>query len=145
MPTAVMWSSFYQTLNVTKEVAEINLGRDLVQQYFDNEKFQEIAKAINDCKVIYKGDGGAFTYQDINEFLGFFDELGLYHRRKALDYEIVDNFFGGMILEAFIYKEFEDYIGDLSIHSEEDHALENVLTLGSKLASDPRRSRQVAI
>jgi hypothetical protein len=52
MPTAVMWSSFYQTLNVTKGVAEINLGRDLVQQYFDNEKFQEIAKAINDCKVI---------------------------------------------------------------------------------------------
>jgi hypothetical protein len=91
MPTAVMWSSFYQTLNVTKGVAEINLGRDLVQQYFDNEKFQEIAKAINDCKVIYKGDGGAFTYQDINEFLGFFDELGLYHRRKALDYEIVDH------------------------------------------------------
>jgi hypothetical protein len=58
---------------------------------------------------------------------------------------IVDNFFGGMILEAFVNKEFEDYLGDLSIHSGEDHALENVLTLGSKLASDPRRSRQVAI
>ncbi len=66
-----MWHSFSETLYITKQVAQVNLGRDLVRQYFENDSFQQIAKAINDCKILYEGDGGEFEWQELNEFLGF--------------------------------------------------------------------------
>ncbi len=76
---------------------------------------------------------------------GFFDELGLHYRRGALYYEMVNSLFGGIILETFVYKEIGGFVQSVRTKSGEDMAFSGFLAIGSKLTSDPKRSRQVAI
>lgn len=143
--TLLMWHSFTQTLEVTKEVAQVNLARDLSREYFANDTFKKIHLAIVECKPLHDGIGGQFSWQQLNDWLGFLDDVGIYFRRGALDYEMADHLFGGIILEAYVYAEVREFIAEIAKNGAEPDALKDFLELGRKIAENPRRAAQVKL
>jgi hypothetical protein len=56
----------------------------VAQEFYQADKpYLKIAGAIESCQKLYKGDGGRFTHVEINDYLGFFSDLGLLQQRGA--------------------------------------------------------------
>ena len=91
----------YRATRLDHETEEIQLARGLYREFYLEEKpYLQIANAIESCKKLYKGDGGSFGHLAINEYLGFFSDLGLFMDRGALSEEMIGHFFGAFIIEA---------------------------------------------
>lgn len=140
--TLLMWYSFDETLKTTKAIEQVTLSRELSKEYAESATFAEIHATIAACKPLYDGNGGKFTWQQINRFLGFFEDVGFYYRRGALDYASVDHLFGGIILETYVYAEIQDYIANVRENSAEPSAFTEFMAIGERLAVDPLRSAQ---
>lgn len=101
----------YRATRLDHETEEIQLARGLYREFYLEEKpYLQIANAIEACKKLYKGDGGSFGHLAINEYLGFFSDLGLFMRKGALSEEMIGHFFGAFIIEAYEYPEIKSYI-----------------------------------
>lgn len=101
----------YRSTRITQATEEVKLIRELSRQFYLQEKpYLEIAGAIERCEKLYKPDGGSFGHQAINEYLGFFSDLGLFMERGALSVDLIGHFFGAYIVEAHAYPEIQTYI-----------------------------------
>jgi hypothetical protein len=101
----------YRATRLDHETAEIKLARELYGEfYFQEKSYLRIASAIESCGKLYKNDGGSFGHVAINEYLGFFSDLGLFMQRGALSEELIGHFFGAFIVEAYEYPEIKSYI-----------------------------------
>jgi hypothetical protein len=72
----------YRATRLTHETEEIKLAREL-------KSYLQIAGAIESCQKLYKNDGGSFGHVAINEYLGFFSDLGLFMQRGAISEELI--------------------------------------------------------
>ena len=69
---------------VNHEIQEVQLARDLYREFYDKDKnYLQVANAIEGCQKLYKDDGGKFSHLQINEYLGFFADLGLFMEHGA--------------------------------------------------------------
>lgn len=101
----------YRSTRISHATEEIKLARELHRQFYLQEKsYLQIAGAIESCKKLYKPDGGSFGHVAINEYLGFFSDLGLFMQRGALSVDVIGHFFGAFIIEAYSYPEIQSYI-----------------------------------
>ena len=140
-----MWYSFYATLETTQNIARVNLVRDLSKEFMGDELFTRIMVSIVDCEVLYDKHGGKYGFAEINKYLGILDDVSFFYSSGALDYNTVNHHFGGVIVEAYVYKEVQDYIAELRTKAGEEGALEDFESLAKKIALHPQRKKQVEL
>jgi len=131
-----------QTTKMWADISEVQLARDLYREFYDREKnYIRVANAIEGCDKLYKGDGGKFSHLELNEYLGFFSDLGLFMDRDLLSEELVGHFFGAFIIEAYEYPEVKDYIARIRKNFEQPEAFEDFDKVAKAVEADPRFTR----
>jgi len=131
-----------QTTKMWAGISEVQLARDLYREFYDREKnYIRVANAIEGCDKLYKGDGGKFSHLELNEYLGFFSDLGLFMDRDLLSEELVGHFFGAFIIEAYEYPEVKDYIARIRKNFEQPEAFEDFDKVAKAVEADPRFTR----
>jgi len=95
--------------------------------------------AIEKCRKLYKGyyKGGIFSYDEINSYLGFFDDLGFFNEKGALDLETIKQLFGASVIEAYEYNELRRYVNELQKNAKQPSAFRNFQILAKKLEEIP--------
>jgi hypothetical protein len=132
----------YRSTQLSHQVQEIQLARDLYREFYSKEAgYLQVANAIEGCEKLYKGDGGKFSHLRINEYLGFFADLGLFLERGALSEPMIGHFFGAFIIEAYEYPEVKSYIARIRKNFEQPEAFEDFDRVAKAVASDPRFAR----
>lgn len=131
-----------QTTNMWHGISEVQLARDLYREFYvDDKSYKRVANAIEGCEKLYKGDGGKFSHLELNEYLGFFSDLGLFMERDLLSEEIVGHFFGAFIVEAYEYPEIRSYIRRIRKNFSQPEAFEDFDRVAKAIKSDPRFAR----
>ena len=129
----------YRATRLTHETEEIKLARELYREFYLQEKsYLQIAGAIESCQKLYKNDGGSFSHVAINEYLGFFSDLGLFMQRGALSEELIGHFFGAYIVEAYEYPEIKLYIERTRKNFQQPEAFAESEKVAQAIESDPR-------
>jgi hypothetical protein len=113
----VSYWQFSKTLTNTNRIEQIHLLRDLNAEFSGKDSdpaFKRIRTGITSCQRLYSGDLGLarppqsqakYDYDQINRYLGLFDEIGFYQSQRALELSQIDHLFGAVIIEAYEYKE----------------------------------------
>jgi hypothetical protein len=129
----------YRATRLTHETEEIKLARELYREFYLQEKsYLQIAGAIESCQKLYKNDGGSFSHVAINEYLGFFSDLGLFMQRGALSEELIGHFFGAYIVEAYEYPEIKSYIERTRKNFQQPEAFAEFEKVAEEIERDPR-------
>ncbi len=141
----IVVSLHYRATRLTQAAEEIKLARGLYSEfYLDGKSYIPIASAIESCQKLYKGDGGTFTHAQLNEYLGFFSDLGLFRQRGALSDELIGHFFGAFIIEANQYPEIQSYIGRIRKNFHQPEAFAEFDRIAKDVESDKRFASLVA-
>ena len=136
----------YRATRLTHETEEIKLARELYREfYFQEKSYLQIAGAIESCQKLYKNDGGSFSHVAINEYLGFFSDLGLFMQRGALSQELIGHFFGAYIVEAYEYPEIKSYIERTRKNFQQPEAFAEFENVAEEIERDPRFAPLVAL
>jgi hypothetical protein len=136
----------YRATRLTHETEEIKLARELYREFYLQEKsYLQIAGAIESCQKLYKNDGGSFGHVAINEYLGFFSDLGLFMQRGALSEALIGHFFGAFIIEAYEYPEIKSYIERTRKNFHQPEAFVEFENVAMAIESDPRFAPLVAL
>ena len=135
--------TFARTLETTKSIEMIHLTRELAQEFYAGEEekvvYRPVKTAIESCEAIYRSNGGKFNHDDINTYLGFFDDLGFYLDQGAVNLDVLDQEFGAYIIEAFEYPELRRYVSDLEKNAKQQDAFAMFVALATKLEGLPLR------
>jgi hypothetical protein len=138
----VVVSLHVQSTRLSHETEEIQLARDLYREFYAKDAgYLQVANAIEGCEKLYKGDGGKFGHVQINEYLGFFSDLGLFMERGALSEAMIGHFFGAFIIEAYEYPEVKSYIARIRKNFEQPDAFEDFDKVAKAVERDPRFAR----
>lgn len=120
----------------------MQLARDLYREFYVEDRgYLRVANAIEGCQKLYKPDGGKFSHLEINEYLGFFSDLGLFLERGLLSEEIIGHFFGAFIVEANEYPEIKTYIERIRKNFKQPEAFEDFEKIAEAVKGDPRFAR----
>lgn len=96
---------------------QIFLMRNLSEGFYSNELYAQIRSAIDRCETLYLGNGGPYSHDEINRYLGFFEDIGFYAIKKNfIDIDLIGHTFGAHLVEAHEYPELKKYITDLRSH-----------------------------
>jgi hypothetical protein len=129
----------YRATRLNHETEEIKLARELYREfYFQEKSYLQIAGAIESCQKLSKNDGGSFGHVAINEYLGFFSDLGLFMQRGALSEELIGHFFGAYVVEAYEYPEVKSYIERTRKNFHQPEAFAEFEKVVKAIESDPR-------
>ena len=131
-----------QTTRMWADISEVQLARDLYREFYDREKnYLHVANAIEGCQKLYKGDGGKFSHLELNEYLGFFSDLGVFRDKGLLSDELIGHFFGAFIIEAYKYPELQSYIARIRKNFEQPEAFEDFDKIARAVESEPEFAR----
>lgn len=131
--------TFSKNLEVTKNIEMIQLGHELSQTFYKEEgekTFYKIRTAIEQCKKLYVGydkEKGLFSNDDLNIYIGFFDDVGFYYHKGVIDLDTVNQFFGAYIIEAYEYNEVRRYVSDLQEKAKQKYAFVEFQSLAQEL------------
>jgi len=113
-------AGFIASLYILKEqmnVEQIMLTRALTEEFYNDELYAEIRSAIDSCDTLYIANGGPYSHDKINRYLGFFEDLGFYsNTKKFLDLDMVSHSVGAHLVEAYAYPELRIYVKDIQKH-----------------------------
>lgn len=137
--------NFNRQISISLKSQQIGLFRELVKDFYHGDPIlKEIRVAIESCKPLYnKQRGGTFTHDQINTYLGFFEDVGFFLKEDVLTIGTIDHLFGAYIIEAFEYPEIRKYIALLQTSMDDPEAFKEFQELARRLESDPKRQRQV--
>jgi hypothetical protein len=136
----------YRLTRLNHETAEVRLARELYREFYLEEKsYLKVAGAIESCQKLYKHDGGSFSHIEINEYLGFFSDLGLFMERGAISKALIGHFFGAFIVEAYEYPEIQSYIARTRQNFHQPEAFAEFETVAKAIESDPRFASLVTL
>lgn len=139
--------TFAKNLQATKTIEMIKLAKDLSQEFYkeDEATFRNIRMAVEACKPLYTryNRGGGFNRDEMNRYLGFFDDLGFYVKRGALDLSMINQFFAPHIIEAYETTEIRQYIKEFRENFKQREAFRNFEELARSLESDPARKELI--
>ncbi len=143
---ALLTFFFWQTQQDTRKIETIRLARELSSSfYFDDQLYKNVRNSIEACQKLYKSNGGPYGHDDINKYLGFFEDLGYYQKREFLDNEIVAHFYGAYIIEAFEYPELKDYVARLRKNARQPDAFIEFERLAVEMKKDPQFAELVKV
>jgi hypothetical protein len=114
---------FSESQKQTNRIEQIHLLRDLTLQFRGNNAqpfYQGVEVGIDRCERLYKGGDlgrpfkadpkALYGYDTINNYLGFFDDVGFYESQSAISLTMVNQAFGAIIIEAYEYPELRRYV-----------------------------------
>jgi hypothetical protein len=141
---AVSLYTFSQNLTIGNTHHEIALYRELVKEFYnDGQEYRKIRMAIERCQPLYKGWNGLFNNDQINSYLGFFEDLGLYLRRSVLSVELIDHGFGAFIVEAYEDEELKRYIREMRETAKQPEAFKDFEFLAQSIEGAPRPKSEI--
>jgi hypothetical protein len=136
----------FRTTQMDRDVQEIQLARDLYREFYAGDRdYLRIANAIEACDKLYKSDGGKFSHLQINEYLGFFSDLGLFMQRGSLSPELIGHFFGAYVVEAYEYPEIQSYIERVRRNFNQPEAFAGFEAVAQAMVKDPRFASLVSL
>jgi hypothetical protein len=132
-----------RTIESTQRIEMFRLARDLTREFYepDPKLFQRIRTSLESCQNIYASWGGKFKHDEINRYLGFFDDLGFLYKEKLLDLKIIDQLFGAFIIESYENNELRKYIDDLKANAHQPQAFADYVALAQALEKLPDRTQ----
>lgn len=80
-----------------------------------NRNNQIYVAMVDKCAVIYDRLGGKFTFDEINKYLGFFEDLGFHWKEQLLSQNDAEQYFGYRLVETWEYPEVQWYVQKLRI------------------------------
>jgi hypothetical protein len=135
----------YRSAQLNHQVQEVQLARDLYKEFYTKENgYLRVANAIERCEKLSKGDGGKFSHLEINQYLGFFEDLGAVHAEWRVGRADNRPFFGAFIVEAYEYPEIQSYIARIRKNFEQPEAFEDFEKVAKAVEQDPRFVRLAA-
>jgi hypothetical protein len=143
--------TFSQTLETTKKIEMIHLARELTKEFYgggpESESYVKIRMAIERCEPLYNGysDRGRFSNDEINRYLGFFDDLGFYYQEGALELRFVYQEFGAYIIEAYEYDELKNYIKEMQVQAKQKDSFVSFQAVAKAIEMKPKLKEQVEI
>jgi hypothetical protein len=132
----------------TKKIEMIRLIHELSNRFYGKESdqvYRNIRTSIESCEKLYKSWGGKFSHDEINIYLGFFEDLGFYNAKGLLDVDVINHMFGAYIIEAYEYNEIRRYIEEFQRNTKQKSAFSNFGILAKKLEEIPERKDEVEI
>ena len=131
--TYLTWRSLSDTLEITRQIAEVNLARDLSRTYDKSELFERIRRGIVYC-TLGEGEGpGMFHSGDINKFINFLDDVAFYYHRGAVSQDVMEHLFRSLIIETYHYPGMQNRIKGMERKGKEKGVNEDFLSLGAEL------------
>jgi hypothetical protein len=122
--------TFRETQRTTAKIEELRLARDMYNEfYFGRPVYRDIRTSIESCKPLYKSWGGPFTHDEINQYLGFFTDLGFFHRSGFLSADVIAHFFGAYMIEAFENPELQKYVSQTRTNFSQPEAFKDYYEL----------------
>ncbi len=139
--------SITKNQEISKEMAMIHFGQGLEKEFFATEEanFRDIRMAIEECHKLYKNYDGKFDNDQINRYLDFFDSLGFYYKKGVIDLDVIDEFFGAYIIEAYEYNELKRYVSELQENAKQKSAFVEFQSLAKDLEKIPERQELIEI
>jgi hypothetical protein len=138
---------FYSELAASNKHQEIVLSRELLKEFYHEgdtaSLYRNIRMAIERCEPLYRSWGGQFDNDQINRYLGFFEDLGFYYRQGVLRLEIIDYAFGSYLIEAYENPEMQRYIKGLRDKAEQRDAFVEFERLAMRVEESPRRHNEI--
>lgn len=135
--------TFQKGIETSQKVEKVRLARELVKEFYEEDAitFRKMRTAIESCEQLYIGfkKGGKFSNDEINRYLGFFDDVGFYYREGALDLTIINQQFGAYIIEAREYDELRRYVKELQDNAKQKTAFIHFQALSDALEKIPER------
>ena len=108
--SAASWWISKEALVETKKQAQASFILDLNRDFLMNDRLYRMRKDIESKIPSLVVNGGAFTVQDIDDYIGTFETMSDFMDRGVLDKDIIDNNFGAFIVDAYKNKEIYNYI-----------------------------------
>jgi hypothetical protein len=135
----VLIYTFYETQRMTRQIEMIRLAKELSGDFYvKTGTYRDLRNAIESCAPLYKSWGGTFDHDDINRYLGFFEDIGYYTKKGFLTIDIVGHLYGAYVIEAYEYPEIKRYIGLLRNNAGQPTAFEQFEFLAKELEADAR-------
>jgi hypothetical protein len=139
--------AFYSELAASNKHQEIALSRELLKEFYQEgdtaSLYRNIRMAIERCEPLYTSWGGQFNNDQINRYVGFFEDLGFYYRQGVLSLEIVDYAFGSYLIEAHENPEVQRYIKGLREKAGQHDAFVEFERLVMRVEESPRRRNEI--
>ena len=116
----LLWQDSKESLNNSKE--ELLLLRkqsqgsfimDLNRDFFFDDRLYKVRKAVEQDRPLFLVNGGEFSIQDIDDYIGMFETMSGFIERDIIDSDLIDENFGYYIDDAFDNKEIQNYIVEL--------------------------------
>ena len=124
-----------------QDVQQILLAQELSGTFYENKLFSEIRSAIDSCEILYISNGGTFSHDEINQYLGFYEDIGFFsNQKKFLDLDVVAHMFGAHLVEAHEYPELKIYIKGIRKNSSQPSAYKEFDELHEKIKELPEFS-----
>jgi len=109
-------SSLY-VLHKQNSVEQLMFANSLTQSFYNNKVFSDIRTSLDQCEELYFGYGGKYSHDQINLYLGFFEDLGFFvNRKEFVDLDVVIHLFGAHLVEAYSYPETRRYVMEIQKH-----------------------------
>lgn len=142
--TGVSFYIFHRQLGFATNQMRVDLSRDLAKEFYQGKSlYRDVSSAIESCGRLYKPWGGTFTHAQLNQYLGFFEDLGFYRKQDALTLEIIDHFFGAYAIEAFEYPEIRKYIALVRTSMDQQEAFNDFEELVTLIEKNPAKQREI--
>ena len=94
-----------------------------------------IRTAIDSCEALYISNGGEYDSDEINRYLGFYEDIGFFvNKKKFLDVDLIAHLFGAHLVEAHEYPEIKKYISGIRKNSYQPDAFVEFDDLYKKIA-----------
>lgn len=138
--------SIETAIDLARRAESISLARNLYSEYSKNELFLKIEKSIVNEEILYgehSGKNGKYNWQEINLYLGFFEEIGFFYRIDAFDISVVDFYFGGRIIKAYLDDDVRAYVIEARRNGRQPAALEEFQRVAERLSDLPHRAAYI--
>lgn len=127
---------FRETQRTTLKIEEFHLAHDMYNEFYSGKPlYKDIRTSIESCKPLYKSWGGPFTHDEINQYLGFFDDLGYFAKSGFLSADTIAHFFGAYMVEAAQYDELRRYVNLARKNSSQPEAFKDYYDLVGTIQS----------
>jgi len=103
----------YSQLKALREQATADFLLRFNREFFDNETNQKIITAIEENNPLLKENNGEFTCYQIDDYLGYYELMAHYEKKRFIDFEMIDEMFGHYISLAYQNQEIKKYIVQL--------------------------------
>ena len=127
----------YETQAVARKVESFRLARELSTEfYFREPLYKDVRNAIEACSPLYRSWGGTFSHDDMNKYLGFFEDLGYFQKYGFLDNDLINHFYGAYLVEAYAHPHVQRYIEKLRTSAKQPAAFDQFERLAKELNKD---------